>query len=66
MDQIKCRPLTHVKRGMVFPAHGTKWKVCSYSHGDELWICQNYFDHNDHRYFSEEKIRKIFGIPLDN
>ena len=63
MNKIKKRELTSVKRGLVFPAMGTMWKVANYDYNDHLWVCQNYFDHNDYTYFSEEKIREIFGIP---
>lgn len=65
MNEIKCRALTCVKCGLVFPAHGTSWKVVNYNHNDQLWICQNWFEKTETIYKSENEIRKILGIPLD-
>ena len=44
MDKIKCRPLDKVKCGLVFPEHGTLWKVVNYSSGDikfQLYIAHS-------------------------
>lgn len=65
MNEIKCRAVTCVKCGMVFPEHGTMWKVVNYSTGDNLWIVECYFDKSFVHYKTEEEIRKIMGIPLD-
>ena len=54
MDKIKC--------GLVFPEHGTLWKVVNYSAGDDLWIVENCFDKSFTHYKKDEEIRKIMGI----
>ena len=61
MDEIKCRPLDRVKCGLVFPEHGTLWKVV-YSTGDGLWIVECCFDKSFTHYKKDEEIRKIMGI----
>lgn len=66
MDKIKCRPLTHVRVGLVFPEHGTMWRVVNYSTGDNLWIVECCFDKSFVHYKKDEEIRKIVGIPLDS
>ena len=65
MNEIKAKELTCVKCGLVFPAHGTMWKVINYDWNSNLWLCQNWFEKSEIIYKSEEKIREIFGIPLD-
>lgn len=62
MDKIKCRPLDNVKCGLVFPEHGTLWKVVNYSTGDDLWIVECCFDKSFTHYKKDEEIRKIMGI----
>ena len=54
MDKIKC--------GLVFPEHGTLWKVVNYSTGDDLWIVECCFDKSFTHYKKDEEIRKIMGI----
>ena len=65
MDKIKCRALACVKCGLTYPDRGTLWKVVNYSTGDNLWIVENCYDKSFYHYETEEKIRKILGIPLD-
>ena len=62
MDKIKCRPLDRVKCGLVFPEHGTLWKVVNYSTGDDLWIVECCFGKSFTHYKKDEEIRKIMGI----
>ena len=62
MDEIKCRPLDRVKCGLVFPEHGTLWKVVNYSTGDDLGIVENCFDKSVTQDKKDEEIRKIMGI----
>ena len=61
-NEIKSRPLTHVRCGLVFPEYGTMWKVVNYSTGDDLWIVENCFDKSFTHYKKDEEIRKIMGI----
>lgn len=65
MDENKRSSLTHVQCGLVFPEHGTMWKVVNYSTGDDLWIVECCFDKSFTHYKTDEEIRKIVGIPLD-
>lgn len=64
MDKIKCRPLTHVKKGLTFEHLGRVWKVAAWNDTDQVWICRAVTAF-DYLQLSEEKIRKIVGIPLD-
>lgn len=65
MDKNKNKTLTHVRIGLVFPEHGTMWRVVNYSTGDDLWIVECCFDKSFVHYKKDEEIRKIVGIPLD-
>ena len=58
MDEIKCRPLDKVKSGLVFPEHGTPWKVVNYSTGDDLWIVECLFDKSFTHYKKMQKSAK--------
>ena len=51
MNEIKC--------GLVFPEHGTLWKVVNYSTGDDLWIVECCFDKSFTRYKKDEEIKKL-------
>lgn len=65
MKEIKARPLTCVKVGLIYPEHGTLWRVVNFSTGDGLWIVECCFDSSFTAYKTEEHIRKILEIPLD-
>ena len=57
MNEIKC--------GLVFPEHGTLWKIINYSTGDGLWLVECYFDSSFTRYKKDEEIKKILELPID-
>lgn len=65
MKKIETKELTCVKCGLVFPAHGTMWKVVNFDDTSGLWLCQNWFEKSETIYKSENEIREIFGMPLD-
>ena len=51
MNEIKC--------GLVFPEHGTLWKIVNYSTGDRLWLVECCFDSSFTRYKKDEEIKKL-------
>ena len=50
MSEIKC--------GLVFPEHGTLWKIVNYSTGDDLWLVECCFDSSFTCYKKDKEIKK--------